>query len=311
MKTTNASRLVMTLCLLAGAPVPAHADDACRMISIDEPDAVAAQGGTVIYGVNSEGLVTGNWYDGNGTSHGLLWRDGKFQSVDHPNQGPYGLTLYYANSHGEVAGNYYDGAGISHSVIYDSQRDRFEQLADFPGASFNAAGAIDNQGRVAGNYTLDPYLSVDFVAWLYDGAYDYFVAAASDQGRLGTLTYGMNNHGTIAGYYIDAGGRYHGMTRAVGEDPVPFDVPGASRTVVMGINDQGLLAGQYKASGVRHGFVFRPGHGVQPGTVNNHDFPGVANTHVAGISDNGDISGYYIDANGYFHGFVGFGCERQ
>jgi hypothetical protein len=298
----------LALCVSFTAVVAAEAPKTCKLVTTDAP---GAAGGTFIFGINDKRLLSGYWNDAYGASHGALWEHGHFRSVDYPGQGSFGLSLFATNRKGRVAGGYYDANGVSHAVIYDVHSKKFELLADFPGSSYNAAGSIDNRGRVSGNYTLDPNQSSQLVAWLYTGNYDYYVAAGSDQSRLGTVSYGMNDDATIVGFYLDAAGTRHGYTRAVGKVPVPFDVPGSTRTRLLGINDDGVLSGDYKSGGVPHGLIFYPEHEGRPGRVDSVDFAGATATVVAAVNNIGDIAGYYADARGQWHGFVGLDCLRE
>ena len=298
-----------------GAPGSAHEGRSCVLETLDDPDGslavCAAQApycGTNPYGINDYGLVTGVYFDDAGITHGMLYLGGRFQTIDYPEQGSQGTNLYYANQYGLVAGNYYDAAGLSHSVVYDTNRRKWKELPDYPGAQYNAAGGVDAYGRVSGDYSVEPSGNNYLVAWVYDGRYHTFTAPGSDQMRLGTVTYGMSSDGTVVGFYLDSNTVYHGFTRAIGEQAKAFDVPGATSTFVLGINDRGALAGNYVIGGQEHGYVYQPGHDCRSGSVTNFDYPGAISTTVAGVNDWGDIVGTYTNQNNDTHGFIGHDC---
>jgi hypothetical protein len=291
-----------------GASAGADEGRSCVLETLDDPDGSLENGGTSPYGINDGGLVTGNYVDDAGSSHGMLYLGGRFHTVDHPRQGPLGTYLYYANQDGLVAGAYYDANGLSHSALYDTKRKEWRDLPDWPGATANLAGGVDAFGRASGNYTLDPTQAAGYVAWVYDGRYHTFIAPASDQSLLGTLTFGMRGDGTVVGYYLDSNGVPHGFTRAIGEQARAFDVPGATSTYAFGTNDRGALTGYYFIGSQEHGYVYRPGQCDQHRSVTNFDYPGAVGTVVAGVDDGGDIVGFYLGQDGYNHGFIGHEC---
>jgi uncharacterized membrane protein len=278
------------------APAEARAAD-YRFITIDVPGSAD----TEIYGINNNGLVSGLTYDENGTAHGLIWKNGVTTIVDAPGQGPVGLFLYQNNNSGQVAGGYYDVNGISHAVIYDSAKNRFQSLPDIPGTIFNAAGGITNSGVTSGNFTTDPTLSFDYIAWLFSGGVYYpFVAPDSDQTLLGTITYSMNDSLQIVGYYFDVNGVTHGFLKPRSAPAIAIDVPFADNTGAYGINNAGTIVGRYRINGgPRHGFL------LSKGNITTVDYPGAVHTWITTINDRGDLGGFYEDADGNFHGWIG------
>lgn len=105
-----------------------------------------------------------------------------------------------------------------------------------------------------------------------------------------TVTYGINQHGEIAGYYSDSPGAVHGYTRSrsgVFSSPIvdPNDASGAT-TDAAGINGAGTVDGfYYDSAGVLHGFF------LSKGTYTPYDYPGLDGTLLFGLNNAGDFCG--------------------
>jgi probable HAF family extracellular repeat protein len=113
-----------------------------------------------------------------------------------------------------------------------------------------------------------------------------------------TVAFGINNSGSIVGYYRDAIGHTHGFLYEGGTFS-SIDFPGASETYAVGINNSGDLVGWYALTihGPGRGFLYSGGSFI------TLDAPGASQTIANGINDSGNIAGYYYDATGP-HGFL-------
>ena len=60
----------------------------------------------------------------------------------------------------------------------------------------------------------------------------------------GTLAVGINSAGTVAGYYLDSSGVYHGFVRTATGTFTSFDPPGAATTEALSINSAGPVGQQ-------------------------------------------------------------------
>jgi probable HAF family extracellular repeat protein len=130
----------------------------------------------------------------------------------------------------------------------------------------------------------------------YAASYSY--TSIDYPGASGTRAYGINDAGTVVGYYADASGVWHGFSLS-GGSYTSLDYPGAQFTEVHGINNAGTIVGQYvDASAVKHGFSLS---GTTHASI---DYPGATLTDVYGINNAGTIVGVYVDASGVQHGFV-------
>src|ERR1051326_7990742 len=71
-----------------------------------------------------------------------------------------------------------------------------------------------------------------------------------------TVAEGINNNGTVVGYYyLSSGGGAHGFVYTAG-GCTNFDIPGASNTLPQAINSDGTVSGYYlDAASVFHWFL--------------------------------------------------------
>lgn len=67
-------------------------------------------------------------------------------------------------------------------------------------------------------------------------------------GSTSTLPVGINDMGSVAGYYSDSGLNNHGFLRTSGGAITPFDPVSALDTQVTGINDKDSIVGYYEDS---------------------------------------------------------------
>jgi YVTN family beta-propeller protein/probable HAF family extracellular repeat protein len=109
----------------------------------------------------------------------------------------------------------------------------------------------------------------------------------------------INNHGEMAGRYVDLEGVYHGFVVQNGVF-TSINFPGSLGTAVWGINDNAELVGRYLDSkGItNHGFLF------SNNTFTTIDPPGTTQTYAEGINNVGQIVGFFSDAKGQTHGFL-------
>ena len=75
-------------------------------------------GGTVVNGINAAGIIVGEWLDGNGVSHGMVYCNGIFTTHDDPNAaGGQGTGLKKINADGDIAGWYTDAHNHDHGFF--------------------------------------------------------------------------------------------------------------------------------------------------------------------------------------------------
>jgi len=116
-----------------------------------------------------------------------------------------------------------------------------------------------------------------------------------------TQLLGINNAGTIAGYFGDGSVVPNsGFTLVLPNTYTPENFPGSTQTQVVGINNTGETVGFWTDSGgVTHGFTY------VGGTFSSVDNPSTTTvTQLLGVNDSGTAAGYWTDAGGSFHPFT-------
>lgn len=129
----------------------------------------------------------------------------------------------------------------------------------------------------------------------------------------GTLPFGSNPEGAIAGFYADSSYVYHGFVRAPDGHITTFGAPGAGTGANQGtftefldcINPEGAMTGYYvDINNELHGYVR-----ARDGKITIFDAPGAGTgaglgTLATGIDPASRIVGEYFDASNVSHGFV-------
>jgi len=122
---------------------------------------------------------------------------------------------------------------------------------------------------------------------------------------------GINNLGTMVGYYIDTAGIYHGFIYQRGTF-TPFNDPYAGTaagqgTEFYGLNDLGVVVGGYfDTSGLFHSFIYAAGSFVPVNVPGNVTPPSEAlvTSGPTDINDAGVIVGMYYNSGGLENGFM-------
>jgi hypothetical protein len=304
-------RLVLASAALAVAvvlhaqatPLAGTGNDHKALITIDPPGSID----TRPFGITPQGTIVGQYFTSDGLSHGFLLRRGNYTRIDVP--GAIRTNALAINVLGQIVGRYDTPDGRAHGYLLSGGA---FTTVDFPGAAgFTTMTDINPSGQMVGRYrgTDGRFhgFSLDGIfedSSLVDGTFttiDY-PGAISIQGMA------LNAAGTVAGYYVDMTGRFHGFLLD-GDSFSSFDPPDSVKTGESGgilkINPAGDVVGIYTtASDVPlpcgcsgHGFIFRNG------TFTSFDFPNAVVTNNTGINPQGDIVGNYIDQAGRRHGF--------
>lgn len=98
---------------------------------------------------------------------------------------------------------------------------------------------------------------------------------------------GIDNQGTVVGWYLDAAGAKHGFIDQAGTVST-VDRPGAAHTSLYGINDAGLVPGSTFTAAQTSAFDW------QQGTFTNVAFPGTSG-RAQDVNSFGDEAGAYND----------------
>jgi PEP-CTERM motif len=259
-------------CLQAGA---ARAADYV-FTDITDPNAT---GSTVASGINDAGQVSGYYTATDHSTQSFTYQGGAYSEI-----APTAGSSFQANgisAAGTVVGTLTNGSG-AFGVVGGST----VSASGFAGATF--LNGISNNGLNSVGYVQDVPNSTTHGFATASGGTTFDIPSST-----GTIANGINDLGTIAGEYYDAGGALHGFTLA-GSTLNTINAPAAAfGTVVTGIDNNGDLGGYFiDASGDTHGFIDIGGNFV---TI---DAPGANGlyTVVDGINDNGMIVGAFVDA---------------
>jgi probable HAF family extracellular repeat protein len=301
--------------------------------SIDVPGARRTQP----FGINNLGQIVGEYVDQNGRSHGFLWNNGDFTTIDAPGPDGTSTIAFDINDSGQILCTTFAGSivsGLDTSFLRDANGVFTEII--IPGGSRVVAYGINNGGQIVGDYEdtarnghgfvlsqgvvtkIDAPDATGFTK-VYDindggqlaGAYDIvghgylkdtrgsFVTIDHPEAvRVTGEPIGINNLGQIVGAYVDANGIFHGFIRDE-RGFTKIDYPSALETTAEKINDQGQVIGNYWDSDSRpRGFLF------YNGAFTPIDYPNALQTAAKDIDNNGQIVGEYVDEDGMVHGFL-------
>jgi hypothetical protein len=122
-----------------------------------------------------------------------------------------------------------------------------------------------------------------------------------------TQTLGINNAGTVAGYFGDGtlvpNNGFTVTSPYGGASFTPENFPGSAQTQVIGINNNGETVGFYvDGMGNTHGFKDVGGSFSTVDNPAGNGSPLV--TQLLGVNDTGEAAGYYTDASGNFQPFT-------
>jgi uncharacterized membrane protein len=273
--------------LLVAAP-PAWADT-YKFTTINVP----GESQTNARGINDKGQIVGTYFDGS-NYYGFLDSGGKFTTIDVPVPGVTDTVPVGINEAGQIVGWYFGPYVGIHGFLETAGS--FTTIDDPSGCCAEAFG-INDAGQISGTFTAGAYhgfldTSGSFTtidapgegAWgtdlqglnnsgqltgfFWDGAHwqsfldssGVFTAFAVP-GATDTLAYGVNDGGSVVGYYytspidiqqgfLDEGGMFSTIS-----------VPGSYFTFAEGINDRGQIVGDSALGG----FLATPT--PEPGTL--------------------------------------------
>lgn len=281
--------------------------------------------GTVGFGNNVWGTITGFTRDSNWVRHGFLrLRNGAFTVFDDPNAGTCstpcesvspGTRAYSINDSGAVTGFWTDSSNVAYAFVRARNGEFTEFHAPdagtgpgqgtYPGS--NGAFGINAAGAIMGAYVDSSSVQHGFVR-----SPNGQITEFDPENSLSTNPVAIDFTGAITGYYCDSTtNNFRGFLRTPNGRITVFDGPGAGSddcnnlgTFVAGVEPLGGAEGNYSytdASGVymSHGFL-RDAQGA----FTTFDPPGSQATYPGGNNVLGTITGGYIGSDGVFHGFV-------
>jgi hypothetical protein len=213
---------------------------------------VATAVGTYPTSINKDGVITGQYYDGNNESHGFVRAADGTVTIFDP-EGATGDWPTSINSQGAITGFYYD----NQSRIFGYVRDPRGDITTFSISGSQAVPeGINKKGVIAGYYAPGSerrgfVRAADGTVTTFDGSRHAHV----------TTVRGINVKGSITGYWQIYHGRFQGFIRKASGHSVTFDAPNAGTgrgqgTSPLSINNSGAITGWYIDSGYQHhGFL--------------------------------------------------------
>jgi uncharacterized membrane protein len=237
------------------------------------------------------GYLNGNTAEGQNDEHQY-----RFQAFDVPPELGEGTTAQGINNRGIIVGNFVRVDGSFDGFL--SENGHFTDVV-VPGASPDLAGplgGINDLGMAVGGF-IEATTGIGH-AFLLTPRGEIRIQPDPAPDAVLTEALGINNKGTIVGFYFDLNDIQHGfiLRRGVSET---YDYPGASQTALTAINDRNQIVGFWIDAAFQfHGFM------LQDGVMTNIEPPGSTTTAPRGINNRGQIVGGFRDAANVGHGFL-------
>ncbi len=161
-----------------------------------------------LLGVNDHGIAVGFYNDAKGNAHGFTYNinTGKFHSVNVP--GDTGVTAAAINNEGDIAGFATNGSGTTEAFLLRSDNKVFHLNA--PGSSATNAFGLNDGDEVVGTYTVGTGSSATTTGFVWAPGLGF--GSVSDPNGVGsTAINGVNDRGTLVGFYTDSAGNTDGL----------------------------------------------------------------------------------------------------
>ena len=132
--------------------------------------------GTVANGINNLGQIVGTYYDSNGLTHGFLYSNGTYTTLDDPLAVSVsqvvsrfsGTQATGINNLGQIVGVYFDSSNVSHGFLYSNGT--YTTITDpLVGSSFpygTTVSGINDAGQIVGQYEDSSGYTHGFIASL-------------------------------------------------------------------------------------------------------------------------------------------------
>lgn len=161
-----------------------------------------------LLGVNDSGVAAGFYTDGKATNHGFTYSIAKQRFHTVHVAGDTNVTAAAINNFGDVAGFATNGAGTTEAYLLRSDGKVFH--LDFPGATATQAFGVSNGDEVAGDYTIGTGSGATTTGFVWAPGFGF--QTVNDPNGIGTTTVnGVNDRGTLVGFYTDSGGNTDGF----------------------------------------------------------------------------------------------------
>jgi PEP-CTERM motif len=302
MKRSSWLKLTVAVVAIAGAAGTAHATSYLDIIDPANPTFTQA------LGINGSDTIVGY---GNATAFdGFVLTlppvPGNFTRENYPNPSPPPST-FFTQVTGIDAGGDTVGFYVTNPVLGTTSG--FGKVASGPFFTINQPGFVFNQvlgvnqvgSEVAGYSTTDPTGMTGQKAFTATGpAFTSFTDInALLPANFNSQATGVNNAGTVVGFYQDALGNFHAFEDLAGLIN-SFEYPGSMSTQALGINDLDEIVGDYvdPLNGNMYGFL------DNGGVFTSLDPFGSTAVTANGINDKGIIVGFYVNGIGNTIGFA-------
>ena len=179
--------------------------------TLTEFDAPGATG-TLAWGINKVGTISGSYDDLNGTHGYVRATGGTFTEFDAPGAGGFGTIADKLNNKGWVSGDYTDSSNVFHAYLRDPAG-KFTEY-DAPDAGNGYKQGTGGEGGINRNETVAAaYFDSSNVAHGYMRLKNGSLTEFDPPGSTWTETWDLNDSDVVVGDYIDSSGVYHGFIR--------------------------------------------------------------------------------------------------
>jgi hypothetical protein len=161
-----------------------------------------------LLGINTAGVTVGFYNDSKGTPHGFMYTIGthRFKTVNVA--GDTGITATGINNENDVAGIATNSAGTTEGFLKRSDGKVFHLAV--PGATTTQAFGVNDGDEVVGDYTVGTGSSAMTFGFVWAPGFG-FETVNDPQGVGSTTINGVNDRGTLVGFYTDSAGNTDGM----------------------------------------------------------------------------------------------------
>ncbi|MCI0539071.1 MAG: choice-of-anchor M domain-containing protein [Verrucomicrobiales bacterium] len=252
---------------------------------------------TLLSDIRNDGTLVGRFKDANGISQGFI-QQGTNLTVFNVT----GTTATFPggiDSQGRVAGFFRDKTNPDVQRGFLRETNGTFVTFDSPGnTTFTYAWRINDAGQINGyHFENEPFFIRSFRREP-DGSFTTNIVFQDSP--TGTVTRGMNEAGTLAGWKWDENFKLQGIVYSGGNFTEVFRVTNWDNTLPGDINNRSEIAGTVNVAFQKFAGFFRRADG----STSVFSPPGAASVEVFGLNDEGVIVGEYVDLSGQHHGFI-------
>ena len=161
-----------------------------------------------LLGINTSDVAVGVYNDSHGSAHGFTYDVGRRRFRTVTVAGDTGVTATAINNLGEVAGFATNAGGTTEGFLKRSDGKVFHLVV--PGAAMTQAFGVNDGDEVVGAYTVGTGSSAMTFGFIWAPGFG-FETVNDPQGVGSTFINGVNDRGTLVGFYTDSAGNTDGM----------------------------------------------------------------------------------------------------